>query len=492
MGYRKRPPPADPFAIQRTRYALDQHVADSLGPEFERLQRSLTPHPRGREFELLLLTLLRLSGFEAERNATIAEPRQTDLLAKRDGATYVIEAKWEKHPIDIDVIDALQARLQRSPRGSIGCVFSMSGFTKTAIERPKRLRSVEGGGFEVLLFDPIEIASLFFGHWRLRDTVRQKLDHLRDRGEAGGTLFLRGPEEISLPSLNIPLPTPLVERRARDAPLAGDAYNFAFGKLPSAFDGYAPEVSAFEVFGDPDVSTIDDLRGLLHLFHSQLRLFGHGGYAITELKSERIWFGTRADHLLDDLVALPQRYERAAIETSHHSEEFTIYDVTRFGALAISGRHNVSTRQLYGVSFELRLPGIPLDMGPLQTVMKRLGHLDDYIAPIEGSVVTRIEVPHPTLVDPIEYLSDTHDAEFYAGAVAKNPFYQMTANDDVPHPLPGVSFLVGQVGDHLAETERVHKFRLRHLQLLHFRHCTVFDVFFAHDADLRYNVVIPK
>src|SRR4051812_23189680 len=59
----------------------DEHIADAVAPMFRALQKHGDPNARGHEFEKLLQRLFRIAGFDAERNPSIAHPRQTDLLA---------------------------------------------------------------------------------------------------------------------------------------------------------------------------------------------------------------------------------------------------------------------------------------------------------------------------------------------------------------------------------------------------------------------------
>jgi hypothetical protein len=271
---------------------------------------------------------------------------------------------------------------------------------------------------------------------------------------------------------------------------AGEAYNFAFGELPSRFDSYIDEFRGFHLYGRTQVETIDELLGLLQLFHSRLRFFGTGGYTVTELKNKRIWLGTSAREFVQSLSKRKERYAGARIKRSHHSEEFSFYDGTRVGALFGFGRQNVSRGGLE-VSFELILPGIPLDPEPLRAVMRAVGMEDHQLLPTDRRLIRRVELPRGgVLAEPLEYLRNDNDPQFISGAVIKNPFFEAERSDEIPEPLRSVSVLVGQVRDYLAEDERVTKFRIGHIDILTSREGWVVDVWLGHDEELRYRVPV--
>lgn len=472
---------------------VDVAIAADVAPTFRELEAHPSPQKRGPEFERLLQRLFRLSGYDAERNPSIARPRQTDLLARYASDLFLLEAKWQGDPLDINDIDSLHSRLMRAPRGTIGCSFSMTSFTRSALDRVKQLRSAEHG-HELLLFDHIEVAALMNGWMSLLNAMRTKLRALR---EAGEVVFLRdNPGVPALRPLDIPLTQASVRRpNDMDAGIAGRVYNFAFGELPSSFENYGRGKHGFQLYGSPIVDTVDDLCALLQLFHSRLRLAGQGGYTISELNNEKVWFGTSADRFIQSLVAMAPRHALAGIQQTHHSEEFTFYDATRLGALIVYGRQNISTQRLYGVSFELRLPGIPLDYEPLRSVAKALGLGSEQLTPVEHDWITRVELPRAgdeILVEPIEYLRDRDDPQFISAAVVRNPFFSPLepGAGRLGEPLGSMPILVGRIGDYLAETERVRHFRLQDIKSAEFRSGHVADVFLGHDEDLRYRVAV--
>jgi hypothetical protein len=481
--------PVEPF----TGSVVDSHIAEALGPLLAELHASSDPHQRGPDFELLLQKLFRLNGFEVERDPAIARPRQTDLLARRGERLLLLEAKWQRDPIDIDDLDSMESRLRRAPRSTVGCYFSMSTYTQEALDRAASLRKVELGGHELILFFPSEVAALLRGGITLAHAIDSKLRVLREEGR---TPFLKDLAPPRFRPLDIPFPSPTIARRPNDeeVPTDGRAYNFAFGRLPGGFESYRSNVEGFELYGSVEADTVEELLGFLHLMHSHLGFRGQSSYTITELRNEKVWYGSRPEKLVLALADIAERYKRAGIETAHHSEEFSFYDTTDIGALFVFGRHNVSTGRLDGVSFELRLPGIPLDPEPLRLLADALNMPFDYLTPIDSEKSNTFEFSGaPLFMEPVEYLMDPSHPDFCNAAVVRNPLFDVSndvVSTDVPEPLRSLSCLVGRVGDHLADTERVHRFFVRKLRVTMFREAYLVDLFLGHDETLRYDV--PK
>jgi hypothetical protein len=178
-------PPADFLLPEGPRSApiVDSHIAEALGPLFLEMQDSQHPHRRGTQFEEILRALFLLNGYDTERNSRIASPRQTDLLARKKELRFLVESKWKRDPVDIADVDAIKARLERAPAGTIGCFFSMSPYTKSSIERVRSTRATSTGGQDVLLVDPMEVGMLLRGETVLDDLIERKLLALRERGD---------------------------------------------------------------------------------------------------------------------------------------------------------------------------------------------------------------------------------------------------------------------------------------------------------------------
>lgn len=90
---------------------------------------------RGRQFNAFLRDLLRVWGLEAHADQRgIRNRDETDVGFSIGRAYYILEAKWEKKPINLDPVAKLYLRLKVRPPGTAAVLVSMSGFTKPVRE----------------------------------------------------------------------------------------------------------------------------------------------------------------------------------------------------------------------------------------------------------------------------------------------------------------------------------------------------------------------
>jgi hypothetical protein len=243
----------------------------------------------------------------------------------------------------------------------------------------------------------------------------------------------------------------------------------------------------FELHSGVRIETLDELLAVIQVLHSRLRLSGAGGYTITQLGSDRMWFGTSPVELVHRLAQSSERYEQERVQKLHHSEEFVFCDQTRVGLLLVAGRRLLSSGRLYGVTVELRMAGVPLDTAPLRSVATTLRLGWDEILPVAGPMVLDC-TPRPLVeVHPIEYLeaADPRFQRFLGGAVVTNPFWASREPHSFGLELNRTSALVGVIGDWLSPTEQVSSFTLQHLRAVRFRAGVVVDAFLFHDEERR-------
>ncbi|MFI1189396.1 restriction endonuclease [Streptomyces californicus] len=118
--------------------------ASSLLAEFKQLGALPSAHKRGYRLEVLLEQLFRRAHFRVDRNASVAKPRQTDLVARYGDTWYLIEVKWHNEPADISVFDSVRSRMERAASSAVvGVIISVNGFTDSAVED---LRGTPGPG----------------------------------------------------------------------------------------------------------------------------------------------------------------------------------------------------------------------------------------------------------------------------------------------------------------------------------------------------------
>ncbi|MGW0631014.1 restriction endonuclease [Streptomyces sp. NPDC002758] len=86
---------------------------------------------RGQQFNTLLRDLLHAWGLEAHANQQgIRNRDETDVGFSIGRSYYILEAKWERKPINLDPVAKLYLRLKVRPPGTAAVLVSMSGYTK--------------------------------------------------------------------------------------------------------------------------------------------------------------------------------------------------------------------------------------------------------------------------------------------------------------------------------------------------------------------------
>lgn len=393
--------------------------------DFEKLLDSRNEHRRGLEFEELLVRLFHRDGFAARRDPDIARPRQTDIYAKRFDAEFIVEAKWHGKPIDVSEVDGLRSRLKRVHPHVLGMVFSMSGFTGSAISNVEEERDRQ-----ILLFRDDEVYFLFAGTYNLVSLIASKRSQLT----TDGRVVFR-PDPISSWRSD----TPDLPETEEFIEIEGQACRSYLAKTEfdeMIFVGLMPDVKAGDVIGSPfdlqvglPISTSEELRNFLGWIHQRFGLSGEGRFSIQQ--SEASWFGVGAREFIEELTRQEARYREAKARSLHHSEEFAYFDEFQDGYLVVEGRSRVRARNreedkesLYSVDLLVRMPGIPLDSRPYLELVEMAGHQNAYFVKSDEKVyVARLEEPIP--VKPVARVisrSSEHEP-LVAGLVIENPFY---------------------------------------------------------------------
>ncbi len=111
-------------------YWNEHLLLESFRDEFTDLAnlKGITPQQRGIKLENLISKVLEFAGWQQEANVTTSY-EQIDVVIHYNREFYLIECKWEKKPIEADVVDKLFGKLSRRA-GTHGILMSMSGFTK--------------------------------------------------------------------------------------------------------------------------------------------------------------------------------------------------------------------------------------------------------------------------------------------------------------------------------------------------------------------------
>jgi hypothetical protein len=120
----------------------------ALITEYKRLREmeGFTPQTRGQRFNSFVADLLRC--WDIDATANIRGSGEVDVAFDWNGRHYILEAKWEKDPVNTDPIAKLQKRVRQRLTGTIGLLLSMSSFTPDAVKDLK-----EGEQLSVLLLN---------------------------------------------------------------------------------------------------------------------------------------------------------------------------------------------------------------------------------------------------------------------------------------------------------------------------------------------------
>ncbi len=220
---------------------------------FDAVSATKNPHARGILFQEFLRHLLVESRFEVHANPRIAKPRQSDLFANRDDLDFLIEAKWLTKKIDVSDIDDLRVRLNRVPGNFIGCLFSMSEYTTSAILEVERDRQRE-----ILLIRPDEIKSLLSFGRSVFDLIQRKRKVFR----IDGKVWFSGQKQRLINPETFPLPK--VERLLNIKSLNSQSFENRSDNHEIIFFSQIPERSQFgqavRIELTPHVDSISDLK----------------------------------------------------------------------------------------------------------------------------------------------------------------------------------------------------------------------------------------
>lgn len=104
----------------------------ALVEEFELLSE-LKPQPRGRSLQKLLAKVIETDGWSQEEGVRTSN-EEMDVIVYKEREYYLVECKWEKDPIEADVVRELFGKLSNRI-GVQGIIVSMSGFTEGAIKQ---------------------------------------------------------------------------------------------------------------------------------------------------------------------------------------------------------------------------------------------------------------------------------------------------------------------------------------------------------------------
>lgn len=334
-----------------------------LVDELEELWK-LPPNDRGRKFEKLLATLFKQSGFIVHSNPSGARPRQCDLIVEDGEFSILVEAKAQQRRAGSAEIDALRSRLARLPTRIFGAVFCLSDYSAPAI------RTVEADkSREILLFSVKEIAALCNGQTNLFRLINQKR---RALSVSGSVWFLgsdsdREPHHLPQKLYHFLMGNVSVDVahcRTNNADVT-----FALSIPDTAWGGFGGSGVAMRL--PLKLNNLSDLRSFFSLLFEYFQPFDRAWFSIHQLTDS--WFGFGHEALLSQAAAWKERYERADLQSPHHSEDLSLFADFLDGWIMVSSRQRVSWDRgshLHHSEVVIQLPGVPIELRAFQRLCR--------------------------------------------------------------------------------------------------------------------------
>jgi Restriction endonuclease len=406
-----------------------------LTDRYQQLKAGTDRQGRGRAFEHLLVDIFRQAHFRVEHNPGAARPRQTDLFATYGADRFLIEAKWEKRLADIDHIDNVRSRLNRTENSVIGVIFSIAGFSQTAIE--------DVGGHRdrlILLFSEPELLQVLERPETLVPLLRKKREQLVVHGrvqlEAARPLWGGEPRPLTdVPGTDMRL-LGLDHQELPYLTTAGEFGQFVFAQDLSDIDWVSG--SGHGVSLDVSIApyTAEGIVEVLSGLHRMGWVTERPRWSIQQ--SSANWHGIGAR----SFVAALREWEKRTkgMPDAHHTEEITYYDTCTGGYFSLTaGIAHHASRVVYSCDLSFQLVGVPLDANPIQHLYEVFDIAGPgYFRPRAERAVTHHWGTEPDAVplEPVGYLvardgMGGREDDWVIGIVAKNPYrYRDESNPD--------------------------------------------------------------
>ena len=437
--------------------------SSKLVRELHALRALKNAQSRGYKLENLLERAFRQAHFQADHNATMAGPRQTDFAVIAHNHRYLVEVKWEGRRSGNATVSGLRDRLGRGDRTVVGVLFTMMGINDKAVDDIVGRREY---GL-ILVFDEADILAILGDPHQLDRLLRLKHDELAVRGKVHlGAQHrkthrpLRGrwrkkPESLPAPHYWL--------LNADSDPVPWFHGPGGFGSTVFCLD--LPDVDWVPAAGsgvclDMPVAAWDQ--------HELLRHFGElndlgwitdrGQWSIQQ--HGRNWHGTGVRSFVQALEEWEARI--GELEKPHHSEEFVYFEVCDGGFFTVSG--NVSaeaSRRVVRCNVSFQLVGVPLDPGALQQLYRR------FEVPSRGSFrplversLTRQRLDGGVPLEVLGYIVESpelrwDDEDWVVGLLVTNPYCDsdLEAPEDWPVDLRDAGVIVCGLRSHHPVTQ---------------------------------------
>lgn len=141
------------------------------------------PHARGRALEPLLRDLFAL--FDLDPRAAFAlQGEQIDGSFSLGETHFLLEAKWQKEPVDRAALSTFKDKVQGKIENTLGLFVSINGFHESAVKHHS------GHGAQMLLMNGADLYLVLDGRVDLVELLRRKHRHASQTGE----ILLEGSE----------------------------------------------------------------------------------------------------------------------------------------------------------------------------------------------------------------------------------------------------------------------------------------------------------
>jgi hypothetical protein len=394
----------------------------NIDDELNELEREKNPGKRARRFELFLLHLLEKESFKVTHNPKTARPRQTDVVAGRDQVFFLIEAKWTKRKTGLADITQVRDRLGRVPRDMFACVFSVAGFSESALEEVCRDKSRE-----IYLFNETEMRGIVEGTISFQQLLNEKKEYLRIQG-------------VACLSEASPVPVRFQIRSEPDVFQVGSDHrkwlrsrtehnDIIFSNEYLECSGNFRN-SVFSLELHPNVETVQDLKRAFNVLHNLIGISGQGSFSIHQ--GGEGWFGFGWESFVSAIASQEARYKELNWESYHHSEELAYLDrLENGGLLCLTSRQGTGRTYLHSTHFEIYFPGIPIDISNVRRLCEAMKNGEAHLEPIGKNPVEACQSPLRIEVQPsTTIVSNWHGERAVSGLVVKNPLLGGTIPSD--------------------------------------------------------------
>lgn len=161
---------------EQQKHTLDYNKKiDEFKDSFYQLLKETNSQKRGYQFEKFLGELFAFFDL-SPRSSFKIQGEQIDGAFTHDNQDYLIEAKWQKDPMERQDIDIFEAKVSRKLKTALGLFISVNGFNLSA-------ESIAGSEKSIILMDGRDLMQVLENRISLSDLIYLKRRHAAETGE---------------------------------------------------------------------------------------------------------------------------------------------------------------------------------------------------------------------------------------------------------------------------------------------------------------------